>query len=68
VRPAAALPEHPVVVVGAGPVGLTTALGLTHFGVPVVVLEADDALSTDTKAGTILTRTLETFDRYGVLE
>lgn len=67
-RPAAALPEHPVVVVGAGPVGLTTAVGLTHYGVPVVVLEADDALSTDTKAGTILTRTLETFDRYGVLE
>src|SRR5690606_27310975 len=56
------------IVAGAGPVGLTTALGLAHHGIPVVVLEADTSLSTDTKAGTILTRTLEVFDRYGVLE
>lgn len=60
--------ELPVIIAGAGPVGLTTALGLAHYGVDVVVLEADDSLSTDTKAGTILTRTLEVFDRYGVLE
>lgn len=59
---------QPVIIAGAGPVGLTTALGLSHYGVPVVVLEADSSLSTDTKAGTILTRTLEVFDRYGVLE
>lgn len=60
--------ERPVIIAGAGPVGLTTALGLAHYGVPVIVLELDDSLSTDTKAGTILTRTLEVFDRYGVVE
>src|SRR5690606_2337758 len=54
-----ALDGPPVLVAGAGPVGLITALGLTHYGLPVVVLEADDSLSTDTKAGTVLTRTLE---------
>lgn len=58
----------PVVIAGAGPVGLTTALGLAHYGIPVVVYEADDTLSTDTKAGTVLTRTLEVFQRYGVLD
>ncbi|MCK2244668.1 MULTISPECIES: FAD-dependent monooxygenase [unclassified Crossiella] len=57
----------PVVVVGGGPIGLITALGLVSYGVPVVVLEAGSGLSTDTKAGTILTRTLEVLDRYGAL-
>lgn len=55
----------PVVIVGAGPVGLITALGLLHHGIPVVVLEEDDRLSLDTKAGTVLTRTLEVLGRYG---
>ena len=53
--------------VGAGPIGLITALGLAHHGVPVVVFEEDDRLSLDTKAGTMLTRTLEVLHRYGAL-
>ncbi len=57
----------PVVIVGGGPVGLITALGLVHYGVPVLVLEEDDSLSLDTKAGTILTRTLEVLARYDAL-
>lgn len=56
----------PVAVVGAGPVGLTAALGLRRYGVPVVVFEEDEDLSRDTKAGTLLSRTLEVFHRYGV--
>ena len=58
----------PVAVIGGGPIGLTTALGLVHYGVPVAVFEDDSALSLDTKAGTILTRTLEVFARYGAIE
>jgi 3-(3-hydroxy-phenyl)propionate hydroxylase len=57
--------ELPVAVVGAGPIGLTTALGLAHYGVPFLLLEEDDQLSTDTKAGTVLTRSLEIWHRYG---
>jgi 3-(3-hydroxy-phenyl)propionate hydroxylase len=60
--------QLPVAVVGAGPVGLTTALGLAHYGVPFVLLEEDAGLSLDTKAGTTLTRTLEVWDRYGCVE
>ncbi|GAA0591788.1 NAD-binding protein [Kribbella sandramycini] len=60
--------ELPIAVVGAGPIGLVTALGLAHYGVPVVLFEEDDQLSLDTKAGTILTRTLEVLHRYGAID
>ena len=42
----------PVVIAGAGPIGLTTALGLAHYGVACIVYEDDVNLSSDTKAGT----------------
>ena len=58
----------PILVVGAGPVGLTAALGLHFYGLPFQLFEEDAALSSDTKAGTILTRTLEAFRRYGVAD
>jgi len=58
----------PVIIAGGGPVGLITALGLVHYGVDVVVYEEDDQLSLDTKAGTVLTRTLEVLDRYGAID
>ncbi len=61
-------PEQlPIGIAGAGPIGLTTALGLVHHGLPVVVFEEDGQLSGDTKAGTTLTRTLEVLNRYDAL-
>ena len=60
--------RKPIIVVGAGPVGLTTALGLDFYGLPFLLFEDDAELSRDTKAGTILTRTLEAFRRYGVAD
>lgn len=59
--------ELPIGIVGAGPIGMITALGLARYGVPVVLFEEDDCLSLDTKAGTILTRTLEVLHRYDAL-
>ena len=58
----------PIIVVGAGPVGLTTALGLNFYGLPFLLFEDDAELSRDTNAGTILTRTIEAFRRYGVAD
>lgn len=60
--------ELPVAIIGAGPIGLTTALGLAYYGIPCIIYEDDPTLSSDTKAGTILSRTLEIFRRYGVAD
>ncbi|AOJ02801.1 FAD-dependent oxidoreductase [Burkholderia mayonis] len=56
---------HPAVVVGAGPVGLAAAIDLAQQGVPVVVLDDDDTLSTGSRAICFAKRTLEIFDRLG---
>ena len=57
--------HHPVVIVGAGPVGLTCALDLAKQGVRVVVLDDDDTLSTGSRAICFAKRTLEIWDRLG---
>src|SRR5689334_24400782 len=57
--------RHPVVVVGAGPVGLSAAIDLAQGGVPVVLLDDDDRLSTGSRAICFAKRTLEIFDRLG---
>src|SRR5471032_2897984 len=60
----AALPvRRPVVVVGAGPVGLALAVDLAQRDVPVVVLDNDNTLSTGSRAICFAKRTLEIFDR-----
>jgi 3-(3-hydroxy-phenyl)propionate hydroxylase len=62
----AAVPvRHPVVVVGAGPVGLSLAVDLAQRGVPVVLLDNDNRLSTGSRAICFAKRTLEIFDRLG---
>jgi 3-(3-hydroxy-phenyl)propionate hydroxylase len=57
--------DLPVAIVGAGPVGLTMALALSYYQIPYIVFEANADLSTETKAGTTLTRTLEIWQRFG---
>lgn len=58
--------RRPVVVVGAGPVGLTTALVLARGGVPVTVLESSRDLSTASRASTFHPATLDLLDELGV--
>ncbi|TFZ03463.1 FAD-dependent oxidoreductase [Ramlibacter rhizophilus] len=57
--------RRPVVVVGAGPVGLSLAIDLAQREVPVLVLDNDNALSTGSRAICFAKRTLEIFDRLG---
>jgi 3-(3-hydroxy-phenyl)propionate hydroxylase len=57
--------RHPVVVVGAGPVGLALAIDLAQREVPVVLLDNDNTLSTGSRAICFAKRTLEIFDRLG---
>ncbi|MEJ8853400.1 FAD-dependent oxidoreductase [Variovorax robiniae] len=57
--------RRPVVVVGAGPVGLALAIDLAQRSVPVVLLDNDNTLSTGSRAICFAKRTLEIFDRLG---
>ena len=57
--------RRPVAIVGAGPVGLALAIDLAQRGVPVVLLDDDDRLSTGSRAICFAKRTLEIFDRLG---
>ena len=58
--------RHPVVIVGAGPVGMTLALDLAQQNMPVVVLDDDDKLSAGSRAICFAKRTLEIWDRLGL--
>lgn len=56
----------PVIVIGAGPVGLTIAIDLGQRGIPVIVLDDDDTVSHGSRAICWSKRTLEIFDRLGL--
>ncbi|KAA6129314.1 FAD-dependent monooxygenase [Cupriavidus cauae] len=58
-------PLRPVVVIGAGPVGLATAIDLAQQQVPVVLLDDDCTLASGSRAICFAKRTLEIFDRLG---
>jgi 3-(3-hydroxy-phenyl)propionate hydroxylase len=61
-----AVARHPVIVVGAGPVGLSCAIVLAQRGIPVVLLDDDFRLSIGSRAICFAKRTLEIWDRLGV--
>jgi 3-(3-hydroxy-phenyl)propionate hydroxylase len=56
---------RPVLVAGAGPVGLTAAAALSARGVPVTVLEAEPALPLELRASTFHAPTLDMLDALG---
>jgi 3-(3-hydroxy-phenyl)propionate hydroxylase len=51
-------PKAQVMIAGAGPVGLLTALVLAQRGVSCVVIEAESSLAHDLRAGTFHLPTL----------
>jgi 3-(3-hydroxy-phenyl)propionate hydroxylase len=58
--------HHRVIIVGAGPVGLSLALDLWSRGIEAVVLEAGTSVSTGSRAICYAKRSLEILDRLGV--
>ncbi|MBR1206111.1 MULTISPECIES: FAD-dependent oxidoreductase [unclassified Bradyrhizobium] len=65
-RSGANVAEHPVVVVGAGPVGLSLAIDLAQRGQRVVLLDDADRIGEGSRAICFSKRSLEFWDRLGV--
>jgi len=58
----------PVLIVGAGPVGLSLATALAQMGVQTAVFEKDPALNNEIRASTLHPATLEMFAEWGVAD
>ena len=65
-RPGQTAAEHPVVIVGAGPVGLSLAIDLAQRGQRVVLLDDADRIGEGSRAICFSKRSLEYWDRLGV--
>src|SRR5439155_10380702 len=60
--------EFPVIIAGAGPVGLALALGLARHGVRSLLLEKEPVIAPESRALGMLARTMEIFRSWGVLD
>ncbi|MBV9136515.1 MAG: FAD-dependent oxidoreductase [Hyphomicrobiales bacterium] len=58
--------HHGVVIVGAGPVGLSLAIDLAQRGIAVVLLDNSDRIGEGSRGICYAKRTLEIWDRLGV--
>src|SRR5260370_20817181 len=65
-RAGANVAEYPVVVVGAGPVGLSLAIDLAQRGQSVVLLDDADRIGEGSRAICFSKRSLEVWDRLGI--
>ncbi len=57
--------HYPVIVIGAGPVGLAAAIDLAMQGQPVLLLDNDDTVSIGSRGVCYAKRALEVLDRLG---
>ncbi len=57
-----------VIIVGAGPAGLVTALGLAKQGIPVTIIDQDSSVNDSPRANTYLPSTIKVLDELGVLD
>ena len=58
--------SDPILIVGAGPTGLTAALELSRFGVPVRLIDQATEAATTSRAIGIQARTLELMEQRGL--
>jgi 3-(3-hydroxy-phenyl)propionate hydroxylase len=72
--PARAVPEldgtsvrHPVVIVGAGPIGMTAALALARYGVRSVLIDRKDTFNDGSRAICIARPSMHILERIGAV-
>ncbi len=57
--------RHPVIIVGAGPIGLAAAIDLGMQDIPVIIVDDNDKVSWGSRAVCYAKRPLEILDRLG---
>lgn len=62
------LETEPVLIVGAGPTGMTAAIELSRFGIPVRLVEKTAEPATTSRAVGVQARTLELFEQRGMVD
>ena len=62
------MPERPIIIAGAGPVGVITALALARQGFAVQVFEAEARVNDSPRAATTHAATLEILDSLGLID
>jgi len=60
--------SHPVLVVGAGPVGLSLAVSLAQQGVPCRIIDKLPQRINQSRAAIVHARTLELFEHLGIVD
>ena len=58
----------PILIAGAGPTGMTMAIELRRFGLPVRLIDKAPHMAEHSQALVVQARTLEQFQRYGLAE
>lgn len=61
-------PRHKVVIIGAGPAGMVTALELARHGIPSVIVTADLQVSQGSRAIVFTRRSMEILQQVGVAD
>lgn len=61
-------PLLPVLIVGAGPTGMTAALDLAHYGIPSLILDEDHRLSDGSRALAYHGSSLTVWEKFGAAE
>jgi putative polyketide hydroxylase len=58
----------PIIIIGAGPVGLTTSILLSRLGVPSILVEERANVSTLPRSRGITQRTVEIWSQFGLYD
>jgi 2-polyprenyl-6-methoxyphenol hydroxylase-like FAD-dependent oxidoreductase len=62
------MPDPSILIVGAGPTGMTTAIELKRAGLDVRIIDKNAGLAEHSQALAVQARTLEQFQRYGITD